>query len=426
MKQIFPLQNSLNKISYADLPSTAGIYLFKKGKTYLYIGKSINIKARVLSHVENSQQDTKEYAIVSQSDSIETQITDSEFKALLLESELIQIHHPKYNVIWRDGKSHLYIKITEEKYAKIYPVRKEDDKKSLYFGPFSSTRNVESLLRTIRRIIPFCSQKKITKRPCFYHKIGLCDPCPNDIGSRGKEYRHNIRRIVSLLLGKTGILLNSMNRELKTAIKEEHYEEGLKIRNRIQTLQYLIQNRSFERYGEHDFDNSKQSLEDLFTLIHPYFPYLSRLDRIECYDISNLSQKQGTGSMVVLTNGLLDKNQYRRFKIKNVKIQSDFDMLDEIVTRRFGNNWNKPALIVVDGGKPQVRRIIKVLENLGIEIPLLGIAKDPDRFILGVNGLPTIKPRMNNLGYRLVQLIRDESHRFARKYHLFLRDKEMI
>jgi len=426
MKQIFPLQNSLNKISYADLPSTAGIYLFKKGKTYLYIGKSINIKARVLSHVENSQQDTKEYAIVSQSDSIETQITDSEFKALLLESELIQIHHPKYNVIWRDGKSHLYIKITEEKYPKIYPVRKEDDKKSLYFGPFSSTRNVESLLRTIRRIIPFCSQKKITKRPCFYHKIGLCDPCPNDIGSRGKEYRHNIRRIVSLLLGKTGILLNSMNRELKTAIKEEHYEEGLKIRNRIQTLQYLIQNRSFERYGEHDFDNSKQSLEDLFTLIHPYFPYLSRLDRIECYDISNLSQKQGTGSMVVLTNGLLDKNQYRRFKIKNVKIQSDFDMLDEIVTRRFGNNWNKPALIVVDGGKPQVRRIIKVLENLGIEIPLLGIAKDPDRFILGVNGLPTIKPRMNNLGYRLVQLIRDESHRFARKYHLFLRDKEMI
>ena len=426
MKQIFPLQNSLNKISYADLPSTAGIYLFKKGKTYLYIGKSINIKARVLSHVENSQQDTKEYAIVSQSDSIETQITDSEFKALLLESELIQIHHPKYNVIWRDGKSHLYIKITEEKYPKIYPVRKEDDKKSLYFGPFSSTRNVESLLRTIRRIIPFCSQKKITKRPCFYHKIGLCDPCPNDIGSRGKEYRHNIRRIVSLLLGKTGILLNSMNRELKTAIKEEHYEEGLKIRNRIQTLQYLIQNRSFERYGEHDFDNSKQSLEDLFTLIHPYFPYLSRLDRIECYDISNLSQKQGTGSMVVLTNGLLDKNQYRRFKIKNVKIQSDFDMLDEIVTRRFGNNWNKPALIVVDGGKPQVRRIIKVLENLGIEIPLLGIAKDPDRFILGVNGLPTIKPRMNNLGYRLVQLIRDESHRFARKYHLFLRDREML
>lgn len=426
MKQVFPLQKPLSKASYTELPSTAGIYLFKKGKTCLYIGKSINIKARVLSHVENSSQDTKEYAIVSQSDSIETQITDSEFKALLLESELIQIHHPKYNVIWRDGKSHLYIKITEEKYPKIYPVRKEDDKKSLYFGPFSSTRDVESLLRTIRRIIPFCSQKKVTKKPCFYHKIGLCDPCPNDIGSRGKEYRRNIRRIVSLLLGKTGILLNSMNRELKLAIKEERYEEGLKIRNRIQTLQYLIQNRSFERYGEHDFNNSEESLQALFSLISPYFPNFSNLNRIECYDISNLSQKQGTGSMVVLTNGLIDKNQYRRFKIKNEKIQSDFDMLDEVITRRFRNKWEKPSLIIVDGGKPQVRRIMQVLEKLEIQIPILGIAKGPDRFILGIKGMPTINPRTNNLGYRLVQLIRDESHRFARKYHLFLRDKEMI
>lgn len=426
MKQVFPLQNPLSKTSYSKLPSTAGIYLFKKGKEYLYIGKSVNIKARLLSHVENAKQDAKENAIVSQSDCIETQITDSEFKALLLESELIQIHHPKYNVIWRDGKSHLYIKITEEKYPKIYPVRKEDDKKSLYFGPFSSTRDVESLLRTIRRIIPFCSQKIITKKPCFYHKIGLCDPCPNDIGARGKEYRRNIRRIVSLLLGKTGILLNSMNRELKTAIKVERYEEGLKIRNRIQTLQYLIQNRSFERYGEHDFDNSKQSLEALFTLIHPYFPHLSHLDRIECYDISNLSQKQGTGSMVVLTKGLVDKSQYRKFKIKNEKIQSDFDMLDEVLTRRLKNNWEKPSLIVIDGGKPQIKRILQVLKNFGVEIPILGIAKGPDRFILGVSGMPTIHPHHNNLGYRLVQLIRDESHRFARKYHLFLRDKEML
>ena len=426
MKQVFLLQNPQSKTSYTELPSTPGIYLFKKGKTYLYIGKSVNIKARVLSHVENSTQDTKEYAIVSQSDSIETQITDSEFKALLLESELIQIYHPKYNVIWRDGKSHLYIKITEEKYPKIYPVRKEDDKKSLYFGPFSSTHDVESLLRTIRRIIPFCSQKKITKRPCFYHKIGLCDPCPNDIGSRGKEYRRNIRRIVSLLLGKTGILLNSMNRELKTAIKEEHYEEGLKIRNRIQTLQYLIQNRSFERYGEHDFNNSEESMQALFSLISPYFPHITNLKRIECYDISNLSQKQGTGSMVVLTDGLIDKNQYRRFKIKNSKIQSDFDMLDEVITRRFKNSWEHPSLIIVDGGKPQVRRIIQVLQNLCINIPILGIAKGPDRFILGVKGMPTINPRSNNLGYRLIQLIRDESHRFARKYHLFLRNKRML
>ena len=130
--------------------------------------------------------------------------------------------------------------------------------------------------------------------------------------------------------------------------------------------------------------------------------------------------------MVVLTNGLIDKNQYRRFKIKNETIQSDFDMLDEVITRRFKNSWEHPSLIIVDGGKPQVRRIIQVLQNLCINIPILGIAKGPDRFILGVKGMPTINPRSNNLGYRLIQLIRDESHRFARKYHLFLRNKRML
>ena len=130
--------------------------------------------------------------------------------------------------------------------------------------------------------------------------------------------------------------------------------------------------------------------------------------------------------MVQLTNGLIDKGQYRKLKNKNEKIQSDLDMLDEIITRRFRNKWEKPSLIIVDGGRPQVRRIMQVLEKLQVIVPILGIAKDPDRFILGVEGLPTIKPRANNLGYRLVQLIRDESHRFARKYHLFLRDREML
>lgn len=426
MRQNFRLQNPLDRKSYVSLPSTSGVYIFKNQKKYLYIGKSVNIKARVLSHIENSKQDAKEFAIISGADSLETRITDSEFKALLLESELIQIHHPKYNVIWRDGKSHLYIKITEERYPKIYPVRREDDGKSLYFGPFSSTRDVEYLLRMIRRIIPYCSQKKVTRKACFYHKIGLCDPCPNNIGSRGREYRRNIRRIVSLLLGRTGILLNSLNRDLKKTMSREQYEVCLKIRNRIQTLEYLVQNRSFGRYDEHDFDSSQPGLESLFSHISPYFPCLSDLRRIECYDISNLSQKQGTGSMVVLTDGLIDKDQYRRFRIKNTKIESDFEMLEEVVARRFGNKWERPSLVIVDGGKPQVRRIMRVMKKIGMNIPVLGIAKGPDRFIMGVDGLPTVRPRVNDLGYRLVQLIRDESHRFARKYHLFLRDREML
>ena len=121
------------------LPSTSGIYIFKKNKSYLYVGKSVNIKARVKSHFENAKIDIKESLIVKNSDSIDYVITDSEIKALLLEAELIQKYHPKYNVIWRDNKSYLYVKITvKEEYPKILLVRRENDGKSKYFGPFPS------------------------------------------------------------------------------------------------------------------------------------------------------------------------------------------------------------------------------------------------------------------------------------------------
>src|SRR3989339_366100 len=124
-----------------NLPSTTGIYLFKKNNTILYIGKSVNIKARVLSHIENAKIDTKESLIISQTNKIEYIITDSEFKALILEAQLIQKHLPKYNVIWKDNKSYLYIKITiKDKFPKISLIRKTDiiHDQNYYSGPFSS------------------------------------------------------------------------------------------------------------------------------------------------------------------------------------------------------------------------------------------------------------------------------------------------
>ena len=131
----------ITKKQIVPLPSTFGVYLFKKDNEVLYVGKSNNIKARVKSHLENAKLDRKEYLIVSQSTTVETVTTESEFKALILEAELIKKYLPKYNVIWRDNKSYLYIKITiKENFPKIYLSRKEHDPKSLYFGPFGSYR----------------------------------------------------------------------------------------------------------------------------------------------------------------------------------------------------------------------------------------------------------------------------------------------
>jgi len=151
---------------------------------------------------------------------------------------------------------------------------------------------------------------------------------------------------------------------------------------------------------------------------------VKHINRIECYDISNLMQQEATSSMVVATDGILDKAQYKRFKLKETGV-SDFKMLSETITRRMGNSWTQPDLIVIDGGSPQVVTISRVLERLGLEIPLIGIAKHPDRIVVLASGTAkTYKFSLHNEGFKLIQQLRDESHRFAKKYHTFLRGKK--
>ncbi|QQG43864.1 MAG: GIY-YIG nuclease family protein [Candidatus Roizmanbacteria bacterium] len=426
----------LSKSELTKLPATTGVYIFRNRKEILYIGKSINLKARALSHWENSKIDNKEAAIIQNSKWLETQITDSEFMALILESRLIQKYKPKYNARWRDDKSYLYIKInTKTDYPKILSSRKEFDGKSKYFGPFSSVKNVFKILKEVRRVFPFCSQKNITKKQCFYSKIHLCSPCPNEIEQvidlvlkRNLKlvYRRNIYSIIKVLEGKTEPILNQLYKNLKKLSEEEKYEEALITRDRIMHLETLLHKRLFSADTALSYNLSTQSTESLIKLLSRFFSNLQDLKRIECIDISNFALKQATASLVVFTEGLMDKNEYRRFKIKDLTLKSDFEMMKEVLERRFRQNWPFPDLLVTDGGKPQVKTALKVTADLNIKVPIIGIAKHPDRLVIGNNSLETVKPDIHHLGFNLVRAIRDESHRFARKYHIFLRDKKIV
>lgn len=424
------------------LPTTTGVYIFKRDEHILYIGKSINLKARVLSHIENAKIDIKEAGIITNSNVIEYIVTDSEFKALILEAQLIRKHKPKYNSRWRDDKSPLYIKITiKDTYPKIYTIRKEFDGKSKYFGPFPSVKSIYEILREIRRVFPFCTQKNITKRPCFHSKIGLCNPCPNDVKKTADEtekkrltklYRKNLFNIKKVLQGKTDPVLTSLYKLLKQLAAAQRYEEALIIRNKIAHFENLLHRKLFSPDITPRFNLASESTTSLVNLLKPYFPALTNLHRIECYDISNFAQKEATASMVVFTDGLIDKKEYRRFKIKNLKLQSDFQMMREIFERRFKRHLagtpdqrEAPDLLVVDGGKPQVRIIATALYELGVTIPLIGIAKHPDRLVMGVDQYPMLRPSIHQLGFNMIRAMRDESHRFAKKYHLFLRNKKM-
>lgn len=409
-----------------SLPNTIGIYIFKKDDVINYIGKSVNIKSRVLSHLENAKLDNKENLIINNSNKIEVITAESEFKALLLEAKLIREFQPKYNSIWKDDKSPLYIKITSKaEFPKVFITRKESDKTSLYFGPFSSVKMVEKILNDIRKIVPFCTQKNISKKACFYSKIGLCDPCPNEIKNivEKKIYKKNINQVISILKGNVKKIINDLNKQLNVYKKNRQYEQAIAIRNKILRFDRLLHLKEESAYYLNDND---KKIEEMQLILNKYFPQLKKLNRIETYDISNLGLKQAVGSMVVMNNNQIDKKEYRRFKIKKIGLTSDFDRLKEVMERRLKQKWPQPDLIIIDGGKPQIKAILKIFENNKADIPLLGIAKNPDRVIVGVKGFPNLFLNNDSKVLNVIRLLRDESHRFARKYHLFLRSRDFL
>lgn len=425
----------ITKQHVAGFPSTFGVYFFKRGQEVLYVGKSVNIKARVISHIENAKVDRKESLIISNSDRVEYEVTENELKALLLESQLIQKLHPKYNVIWRDNKSYLYIKITvKEEYPKVLLSRRppKSDKRARYFGPFSGMRVAQEIISDIRHIVPFCTQKNLSPRPCFHSKISLCDPCPNgitrieeDVKRHGERirYRKNIGKVIRILEGKVQTIVADFYHRLKTLIKQEKYEEAIAMRNKIFRLERLIHyplsHSDFYSIPPQDYEKS------LRQLLNPYFPNIKNFLRIETYDISNLGEKNQTASMVVAIRGQIDKSQYRRFKIKT-PAKSDFERLEEVIKRRFSKPMDMPSLVIIDGGEPQVARVMRVVGEMKATVPVVGIAKNPDRLVVGVAGFPTIRPAIRNTGFNLIRALRDESHRFARKYHLYLRGRDFL
>lgn len=431
---------TVGKNDIRRLPSETGIYFFlKKGKP-LYIGKAINLKARVASHIRNSQLNPKEKLIVEQADQIQILTMDSEFNALLLEARLIKQHQPKYNIDRKDSKSPLYIKITRsDRYPKIFPVRQENDGESLYFGPFNSSRIVNQLLREIRKIIPFCAQKKTGWSACFYSKIGLCDPCPAAMENLTdkqlqqklrRRYQGNLRKIILILRGKSGVVLVSLTKMMESASQKEDYETALILRDKITFLHHLLRERSFSDVDVFTLTKGRQHAlrKEMADFFQRYFQQTlpKRRLKIEGYDVSHLFGDSAVAALVVFHDDFPSKKDYRRFKIKMTKTVVDTDMISEVLRRRLRHkDWPDPDLLVVDGGKPQVRAFNRVLKENQRLIPLIGFAKRPDRIIIGTT-LQTIHLPHHSPLLMMLQNLRDETHRFAQRYHFTLRRRNMI
>lgn len=425
-----------------SLPALPGVYLFKDGsRNVLYVGKSTNLRERIKSHLFAKGEKAK--ALAASSKKIEYILVNYELEALLLEAFLIKKYLPRYNSRAKDDKHPLYIKITvKEKFPKISTSRLEDEKNAIYFGPFPSSNITRQVLKDLRKIFPYCAQKNIGKKPCFYSHIGLCNPCPATIiktedklirKKLAKSYRESIKKTVMILRGKTNNLIKTLKKEMKRAVKKEDFEKAAEKRDKLKALSYITT--SYKGPGAYleqpDFveDLRRTELTALQKLLAPFFPGFEYPERIEYIDISHLGGDAATASLAVFINGQAEKNLYRRFRVRGKETRNDYYMMKEILKRRLGHikDWGKPDLIVLDGGKPQVSAGREILSETKIKIPLIGFAKRFEEAVLYFEGKLHIVRLINHILVRnLLRRLENEAHRFARSYHFKLRLKEIL
>lgn len=405
--------------------------MYFKDSKVIYIGKAINLKRRVSSYFDLDLE-PKTAKMISEANFISFIQVTSELESLLLEARLIRQYMPHYNIAAKDDKHPLYIRLTKEKYPRIITARKIDgqEKNLAFYGPFPSSRSVYAVLRMLRRIFPY-SDHKLGKRGCLYSHIGLCSPCPNDIEQNSnqesktvdtKKYKSNIRKIKSILDGNIDLVAKDLEKEMKAASRNQNYEEAAAIRNQIEHLEYITRPQMpTDFYMENPnlySDQRELELRQLQKILSANNIKIENLKRIECFDIAHLAGVNATASMVTFIDAEANKKEYRHFKIRKAKGGDDYDSMREVGKRRMKHleDWGKPDLIIVDGGAGQVKAFSENVEN----IPVVGIAKHPDRLIVGEQ-----KIRLTGNPLNLVSRMRDEAHRFARRYHHKLVSREL-
>lgn len=398
------------------------------------MGKAKNLKKRVSSYfLKNISLGPKTTILVSQVAKIQAITTNSEIEAFLLENQYIKKHKPKYNVKLTDDKAYPMVKISiKEDYPKVLTSRRKDDKNSIYFGPFPNAANaLRNVLKIVRKIFPYQSVQNHSGKICLYYHLGLC-PCPPVFASQEfkKDYRKNIKHIIDFLNGNTRKVIRELEIERDSLSRREEFEKANLLQNKINEIG-LISGPTYKTSLDLNINPSlandlrENEIKDLINILNNNNVRLKKLERIECFDISNISGTNAVGSMVTFVNGEKYAEGYRKFKIKTLNSPNDFAMMEEVLERRIKHSeWPYPNLIIVDGGKGQVSSALKILKELRIKIPIIGLAKKEETII--TSEFKEINLPKNSEALKLIMRVRDEAHRFAITYHKLLRSKSLF
>ncbi len=426
-----------------DLPKSPGIY-FHKDKTgeIIYVGKAAVLRNRVRQYFQVSRsRDPKTELLVADIADTDWQVVDSEVEALFLEAEMIRRYMPKYNILLRDDKSMTYLRINfKDKYPNLTYTRRPIDDSADYYGPYLSALALKKALKYLRRAFPYSTHTTLPKRACLQVHLGLC-PGPETGELSENAYKASLKKLVRVLKGQRKTLISELEKDMKTYAKNSEFEKAAQARNQLFALKNLSQQVIFsdKEFLDISKDHALIELTDLLSLKKPP-------RRIEGYDISHMSGTDTVASMVVFVNGASDKASYRKFKMR-VPGNDDFAHMHEAMSRRFSDKnikaWGKPDLLLIDGGKGQLESAIAVLRDKDIKLPVIGLAKKREEIVvrndwphtalnqevvLRLRGFSRVSddftlvdlPNNTNI-VKLLQRVRDESHRFAVSYHTVLK-----
>lgn len=447
------------------LPRSPGVYFHKDASgEIIYVGKAAVLKNRVKQYFQSTRDmDVKTRALVAEIDDTDWVETDSEIDALFLESEMVKRYMPRFNILLRDDKSLTFVRIDmKNEWPYVSFTRNPADDQAEYFGPYYNGFAVKKALRYLRKVFPYYTKPpKLGDRVDLDVHIGL-SPRP---GTSSDDYKATLRKLIRYMEGGRKALARELEKEMHQAAKLHDFENAASIRNRLNDLRELQRRIMF---GDKEFmDISKdKALSDLVEL----FGLKKIPARIEGYDISHMGGTNVVASMVVFSNGVSDRANYRKFKTRIEQNDDYYNMYETLQRRTSEKNmksWGTPDLILIDGGKGQLDSVLKALEERDLHIPTISIAKREEEVIVhktrsninteklkefidqptdgievmssGDYYIVNLHPGQRNASShsgnlrgasltatytdvtKLFQRIRDESHRFAVSYHTVLK-----
>ena len=425
-----------NKLS--ELPHKPGIYLMKdRFGTVIYVGKARTLRKRVSQYFHPSRRhgwDLKLNALVDAIHDFDVHTVRNEPEALLLESKLIKEFHPRYNISFKDDKRFLMLKVNlNDPIPRFSLTRLKQEDGARYFGPFVNSGALRRTLSLARKRFSLRGCRPLTPgeqdyKHCLYGNLKFCTaPCIGNVTH--EEYLRQVIGACEFLDGQSAEIEDELEAEMKKAATALNFEAAAQFRDALDDLRRTTKKaKSFERvpYSLPLAIAPERDLAELAQVLSLPGPP----KRIEGFDISNISGTFAVASMVRFANGRPDRANYRRFKMKTVTGQDDFACMAETVRRRYTRllltqSPELPDLILIDGGKGQLNAACAELDELGLgRIPAIGLAKEFEE-IYGRGQTDPLRLSHGSGALKLLQRVRDESHRFANTYNAQLRLKKI-